>query len=65
MLKIMRIERGDMAIEIEETDGNKRPSLLIKREKHLHSKVGMMMDMERAEEFYEYLWKFIGENCTD
>lgn len=61
----MKLERNGMEIEIVDTYENKRPSLMILQDRNLHSKVGMMMDMERAKEFYEYLKRFIGENCQD
>ena len=60
------ISKGKMKIEIVTLPDQKRPSLLILRDRNLHSKVGMMMDDERAEEFIEYLMEFIdGKNSTD
>ena len=54
-----------MQIEIATLPDQKRPSLLILKDRNLHSKVGMMMDDERAEEFIEYLMEFIdGKNST-
>ena len=57
----MKLTRGKMEIEIITLSGQKRPSLLITREPNLHSKVGMMMDDERAAEFMEYLYEFMKE----
>lgn len=47
-----------MKIECKTLKGNKRPALIIQHD-HLHSKVGMMMDDERAEEFMNYLSEFL------
>ena len=51
----MIIKKGDREIDITTLPGQKRPSLLILRGRNLHSKVGMMMDDERAAEFMDYL----------
>lgn len=51
----MRIKRGNLEIDTVTLPNQKRPSLLITRERNLHSKVGMMMDDERAAEFMDYL----------
>lgn len=51
----MRLKRGNLEIDIATLPNQKRPSLLITRERNLHSKVGMMMDDERAAEFMDYL----------
>lgn len=51
----MIIKKGDREIETKTLPGQKRPSLLILRDRNLHSKVGMMMDDERAAEFMGYL----------
>lgn len=51
----MRIKRGSLEIDIATLPNQKRPSLLVTRERNLHSKVGMMMDDERAAEFMDYL----------
>lgn len=61
-----KISKGNMQIEIATLPDQKRPSLLILRDRNLHSKVGMMMDDERAEEFIEYLMEFInGQNSQN
>lgn len=54
----MEITNGKMKIECKTLKGNKRPALIIQHD-HLHSKVGMMMDDERAEEFMNYLSEFL------
>lgn len=60
------ISKGKMKIEIVTLPDQKRPSLLILRDRNLHSKVGMMMDDERAEEFIEYLMEFLnGQNSQN
>lgn len=51
----MILKVGNFAVETTTLPGQKRPSLLIAREPHLHSKVGMLMDDERAAEFMNYL----------
>lgn len=51
----MILKVGNFAVETTTLPKQKRPSLLIAREPHLHSKVGMMMDDERAAEFMDYL----------
>ena len=55
----MILKRGDFEIEITTLPGQKRPSLLVLRDRNLHSKVGMMMDEKRAEEFMDYLNRMI------
>ena len=61
-----KITKGNMCIEISTLPDQKRPSLLILRDRNLHSKVGMMMDDERAEEFIEYLMEFLnGQNSKN
>ena len=56
----MRLKRGNLEIDTVTLPNQKRPSLLITRERNLHSKVGMMMDDERAAEFMFYLAEMIG-----
>lgn len=55
----MEITNGKMKIECKTLKGNKRPALIIQHGQYLHSKVGMMMDDERAEEFMNYLAEFL------
>lgn len=55
----MIIKKGKYEIEIATLPNQKRPSLLVLRDRNLHSKVGMMMDDERAEEFMDYLRRMI------
>lgn len=57
--KGMRIKRGSLEIDTVTLPNQKRPSLLILKDRNLHSKVGMMMDDERAEEFMNYLHEFL------
>ena len=52
---VMKIQRRSLEIETKTVPPQKRPSLIVKYDRDLHSKVGMMMDEERAAEFMNYL----------
>lgn len=51
----MILKKGKYEIEIDTLPNQKRPSLLILRDRNLHSKVGIFMDDERAKEFFDYI----------